>query len=385
MKIQLPTLFLALKKQNITSISTLFHNVSFQMGLEIFSTKKINNLFTSSNNLFFLNNVFQIISQLKPKNHLELLKYYTDFYEIETYQHIPLQEKNISSIIEKNLQTFVINSLDLFLFKQSHKKYNIKELQFLYKIGQQFHVPDLKIIKWISKAVIASNHIHFLEKSFSLQLLQDKTIQKKYINHLMNEIQNIKLLDSLFSLKEKEIYDIYAELKINKKIWSCLSIQKNKNSSDIYSFYLPYISLSKLDWFEQKKIGYINSNNYFELFILKRFHNSHQLNSFIINSDKKDYYQNLIYNAIQQYEKEIIPIKEKYFSQFKNTYSSLQLFESSQEYQNFLLWVQESPTRQCLFLLDNKLFYEDCKKIYFNTFLNYELTNNSTLSKKNKI
>lgn len=384
MNIPLKNLTFAIQKHDPIKIQNLLGGISLKMGLEIFSTKKISHLFTSGNNLSFLYQVFQTIAKLPTSSHLELLKCYQDRYEIEAHQHISIHQKKFNhQPLQESLQNFVTHSIDLFIFKQSHKKFTQQDFQLLIKIGQQFNIPDTKAVNWIAKSMIASNNIEMMKDSFSLPLFQNKTIQRKYISHLLNGTENIKLLNALFSLKEKEIYDIYAELKINQNIWSFLSIKKNE-----YGSFLPHVSQEKLSWFEEKNIGYKNSNNYFELFQLHYEYKTKNLQSFLLSvfsSEEKDYYQNLIYNAIQKYEKEIIPIKKEYILQFKNSQHPHSNFQHSKEHQKFLSWIQDSSEKQCLYLFNDESFYQECKKIYFTIFLQDQLPQNTSTNKNIKI
>lgn len=384
MNIPLKNLTFAIQKHDPIKIQNLLGGISLKMGLEIFSTKKISNLFTSGNNLYFLYQVFQTIAKLPIFSYLELLKCYPDRYEIEAHQHISIHQKKFNhQPLQEILQNFVIHSIDLFIFKQSHKKFTQQDFQLLIKIGQQFNIPNTKVVNWIAKSMIASNSIEMMKDSFSLPLFQNKIIQRKYISHLLNGTENIKFLNALFSLKEKEIYDIYAELKIHQNIWSFLSMKKNE-----YGSFLPHVSQEKLSWFEEKNIGYKNSNNYFELFKLNYEYKTKNLHSFLLSvfsSEEKDYYQNLIYNAIQKYEREIIPIKKEYILQFENSQHPHHNFQHSKEYQKFLSWIQDSSEKQCLYLFNDESFYQECKKIYFTIFLQDKLTQNTSTNKNIKI
>lgn len=351
-------------------------NQSF--AIDLLSVDKNIKLLTKKSNFYFISQVFNKISTLRSRNTTSY------FLRVSNEYFYQLEIKKDSHVLSQftKLQKFVTKVIDLSI---SHKKkHNLKDIQQVISIGQTFKIEESKIINWIAKITVYSKNTDLLDYNTKNHLLQKKDLRERYISLIINSSQDIKLLEHLFNLYESHIYDIYSQYKGKETIWTCLlPIHTWKNFHT-----LPLIDKNKLNWLENKNIGYRNNPVYFELYQLENeFRNS--VNHSIENFEKKvseTYYQNIIYNSLNDYHKIFCPKKEAAFNQYTSSFDNYKQFIHSDEYNEFKNWITLSHTHSILSIYDNnKDFYDYCKKLKFKLSLEDTLIPENKKIKKMKI
>lgn len=368
-----------LQNLNFHDLEHILDHVNQSFAIDLLSVDKNMKLLTKKADFDFLSKVFQKINSLERKN--------------ETFQFLRVSNEYFSNVIYaksfnhlhkfSKLQEFIERVVDLSI---SHKKkHNLKELHKVISIGQSYQINNQKIVNWIGKITSYSNDTSLLEENTKLSLLQNKELRERYISMVINISQKPKFLDKLFNLYESNIYDLYANYKSNQRTWNCLL---PKIAWDSYK-YLPYVDSDKLNWLEEKHIGYKNNPVYFELHRLEQEFKHFPYSDDFKQKIETDYYQDLIYNSLVDYHKIYRFEKEKYFKLFiskSENEDRPERFIYSTEYSTFKDWIQSSPINSILSIYDkNKEFYDYCKKLKFKLYLEDKLVPSEKKEKKLKI
>ncbi len=376
-----------LQNSNMHDLDNTLNHLNQNFAIDLLSVDKNIKLLSKKSDFDFLSKVFTKINNLNSSfTTFQFLKVSNEYFS-----QVIHSQKFQENINFTKLQSFVERVMDLSI---SHKKkHDFKELQKVISIGKNFHINENKIVNWIGKITTHSNSTQLLEENFKNPLLQKKELKERYISLILNLSDDTKFLDKLFKLYESSIYDLYAQHKSNKTTWNCL-LPKASYYSSYYNYqYLPYMDQDKLNWLENKKLGYKNNPVYFELYKLKTdFQQSRysdiskeQFNEKISN----EYYQNLIYNSLIDYHKIYRFHKELAFENFIKEPENEQKPEKfiySEEYKEFKNFINSSSSMTVLSVYDsNKDFYEYCKKLKLKISLEDKLVPEDKKQKKLKI
>lgn len=341
--------------------------------IKLLSVDKNIKLLSKKSDFEFLSKIFKKMSTLNKKlAHRQFLKTSNEYFTQSTHSYLSI------NIPDFELKKFIEKVLDLSISK--NKKHSLKDIEKIILIAKNYEINDKKLVNWIGKISAHTNSTSLLDEVFKLNVLKSPELKERFIS-IINMTTNIDLLDKLFSHYEYDIYTTYAKYKSENLIWNCLLPLKNW-----YNDFLPYIDKDKLNWLENKKLGYKNNPCYFEIYTLENLFNNRQFSSDKENLNIKiteDYYQNIIINSLKDYHNIYLPKKEEFNQKYKNL--------PYNETDNFSNWVKKSPIHSILSIYDNNpSFYEFCKKISFKYNLEIKLINNSkklnnTVEKKIKI
>lgn len=345
----------ALQNLNFNELANIIDNTNRNFAIDLLSVDKNMDLLTKKSDFEFLNKIFYKLSTLKPNSEI------MQFLKISN-EHFEQKLHNIKLTTEDSLEKFeqfIVRTMDLSISKK--KKHSSKELQQVISIGKNFSIEEWKLVNWIAKVTANSNNTELLEQNFKLPLLHKKDLRERYVSLMINVSQSTQFLDKVFNLYESTIYETYAKHKSNHSTWNCLLPKQTWNNYK----YLPYIDENKIQWLEDKKIGYKNNPFYFELYQLEiEFRRSKDT---FESHLKEDYFKDIIYNSLIDYHNFYYPEKEKYFKQYieqeKNN-DNPERFIYSEEYKTFKNWVNENPVAAVLSVYDtNKDFYAYSKKL----------------------
>lgn len=358
--------------QNL-QIKDIYHtldNINLSFAIELLSVKKNIQILSKKTDFNFLSQLFKKMNTLNKKSsHLQFLKTSNEYFTQEVKSNL------LTNIPEFKFQNFIERVIDLSIFQ--NKQHSFEDIEKITHIAKTYDISNQKLVNWIGKICSKTNHPSLLNDVIKLSVLQQPGVKERFLSIVINMSKNIDVLDKLFSVYEYDIYATYANYKSEQKTWSCLL----PNQGWQYA-YLPYIDENKLNWLEDKKIGYKNNPVYFELYTLETLfkQSKYSPSSEEIFNIKmtEDYFQNIIYNSLKEYQKIYLPKKEEIIQ--KN------LTLSYDKKENFSDWVNESPLRYILSVYDkNEVFYNFCQKISFKIYLEDKLVNNNKKEKKIKI
>lgn len=371
----------ALQHLDFNQLDNIITNTNRSFAIDLLSVDKNMDLLTKKSDFNFLNKVYQKLLTLKPNSEImQFLNISNEYFEQKLH---PIKINNIG--VEEKFENFIIRTMDLSISKK--KKHDIKELQQVMSIGKNFSIEEKKIVNWIAKVTANSNNNEILEQNIKLPLLQKKELRERYISLMINVSQDTKFLDKLFNLYESTIYETYAKHKSNHSIWNCLLPKQTWGGYK----YLPYIDDQKIEWLESKQIGYKNNPFYFELYQLEldytRSSGSDYFTTIFEEKIQQDYYKNIVYNSLIDYQQFYLPKKEIYLNEFSkgNNRDFPQRFNSSEEGIKFRNWVNENPMAAVLSVYDKNVdFFEYCKKLKLKVKLEDRLPEKQN-ERRNKI
>lgn len=374
-KLKKTTLEKALQTFNVNELDNIMGNTNRDFAIDLLSVDKNMDLLTKKSNFDFLNKVFQKLSTLKRNSDImQFLNISNEYFEQKLHNIKLTNEGN-----NEKFENFIVKTMDLSISKK--KKHSIKELQQVVSIGKKFSIEEWKMVNWIAKVTAYSHDSEMLEQNYKLPLLQNKELRERYISLIINVTDDTKFLDKLFTLYESNIYEVYAKHKSNHSTWNCLLPKQTWGGFK----YLPYIDDDKISWLESKQIGYKNNPFYFELYQLEvEFTRSKDK---FENKIQSDYYKDMIYNSLIDYQQFYIPKKEIYLTEFSNGKNKdfPQRFNYSQEGIQFKNWVRENPMACVLSVYDTNMeFYDYCKKLKLKVKLEDKLPEKTT-ERRNKI
>lgn len=358
-----------LQNLQIKDIYKTLDNINLSFAIELLSVKKNIQLLSKKSDFNFLSQVFTKMNTLsKKQSYLQFLKVSNEYFTQETKSHF------LVNTPELKFQKFIEKVIDLSISHE--KKHTFKDIEKIIAISNSFKINDKKLVNWIGKICSHSNSPLLLNSVFKLKVLESPELKERFLSIIINMSNNINVLDKLFSIYEYEIYSTYADYKSNNKIWNCL-LPKYTWSH----YFLPHIDNDKINWLENKKIGYKNNPVYFELYNLEKLFNNSR---FLLNSEEhlnikisEYYYQNIIFNSLKDYKNIYLTQKEKTIQH------NLNLEYDKRE--NFNDWLNESPIHSILSIYDkNEEFYIFCNKLNFKIYLEDKLTQNNNNHKKEK-
>ena len=177
----------------------------------------------------------------------------------------------------------------------------------------------------------------------------------------------------------------YTDYKDKNKIWNFLStIKKWDHNLET----LPYVSPEKLQWFENKQLGYNNNPTPFKLLDVFFEINSHvemDKNPRLMKLIENEEYKTLIHDALMDYEKLILPIVQDAKDKYLKKSESPEYFKSSDEYSELRDKINQNMKYMILFV-----FYEYenirkfCEKLAIKTSIEDTFSTQNTNTEKSK-
>lgn len=364
-----------LQNLNIQELEKTLMNTNLSFAIDLLSVDKNIKLLSKKADFIFLSKLFKRMGALSTKKpHSQFLRTSNDYFKQSV---LPGLSTLFTQTQQSQFQEFIEKVIDLSI--SQNKKHSIKEIETVINIAQHYNINAKKLVNWLGKITSHTNTVSFFNEVSKLNVLQNKEFKTRFSTIIINMTNNIHLLNGVFDKYTSEIYTLYANYKDEKKTWNCLLPQQSWYSGVSY---LPYIDDNKIEWLEDKKIGYKNNPVYFELYSLERLFKEskyHPPSEVKFNSKMtEDSYKNLIHESLQDYKNEYLPKKSEIAQK------NLNLPYDEQE--SFHIWVKESPLRSILSIYDqNPEFYNFCQKITFKIHLEEKLVPNNTKEKKHKI
>lgn len=357
-------------------LNEILQNADLSFCIDLLSVDKNMKLLTKKADFYFLKEVFNHLSNLKESSFLSFLSVSNECFKQIIHTSV---NKEALSLQQKNdrLRTFIEKTVDLSI--QQHKKHTIKDIEILLDLGSKYHISSEKIVNWLGKVTHFSQNPNILDYNHKLSLLQKSDLRERYVSLLINISDNTNILNKTYQLYEPYIYNIYAKYKMEGNIWSCLLPKRG-----YYGAYLPYIDENKLNWLEEKKIGYRNNPVFFELYSLSNMfqYKDSKLNEKINN----EYYREGIYSSLLQYRTEFLPEVDKFLNQAGIEATDTHSITHLQYRKEFREWLKESPLRVVLNLyFSNPSFLQFCEKLDFKNTMDIHLPTKEVKKTTNKI
>ena len=368
----------AIQKLDTNHIKQIFQNYSMVAAIEILNVDKNVDLLCKKKDYQFLSKLFENLKELPPSKFKEFIRITNQSFSIEKkYANIKVENN-------KTLNDFIIRVLDLSIFRKNN--FTLDEIKKVVEIGNSFNIKEEKIVTWIGKMYAFSNNLEMITILKKENLLLDPKLQERFISVVLNIAKDTKVLDTLFKNYESKIYEIYTDYKNKNKIWNfLLPIKQWPHSLKI----LPYVSQEKLQWFENKQLGYNNNptpfkllNVFFEINSRVDMDKNLKLMKFIENEE----YKTLIHDALIEYEKLILPMihdaKDKYLKKSE----SPEYFKSSDEHSELRDKINQNMKYMILYVFyEYENIHKFCEKIAMKTSIEDTfLTQNTNLEKARK-
>ena len=239
----------SLKNGNIAWLRNFFSNLDRDNAMSAINVKEHVDILNKNNDLDFLFKLFKEIEVLKfnPVNQkfLDISRKLINLND----GHYLVRNSDI------NFKSFITKIVNDKLSKQ--KNFDEKDIECLFKIKESFDLSKTQLLKILikltekSKTDFAIGLIDLVVKSNLLENKKDKAV---YIESLINRVESIRVFDKLYEVFNKDMHEMYLDKVANGKIWDGLT---PKTRFGRY-FNLPNILDSKLNWLDNKGLGYLN-------------------------------------------------------------------------------------------------------------------------------
>lgn len=358
-------------------LNNILKQTDLLFAIDLLSVDKNMKLLTKKANFSFLREVCNTLSTLSDSSFFNFLSISNDCFKQVVHTSINKEFLSVQQKTDK-LRIFIEKAVDFSIYK--HKKHDIKDIEILLDLGQTYHISPEKTVNWIGKVTHFSQNPNLLDYNSKLSLLQKPHLREQYVSLLINISNNINILNKTYELYEPYIYNIYAKYKMNGNIWNCLLPKRS-----YYGTYLPYIDDNKINWLEDKKIGYRNNPIFFELYTLSQMFQ--YKDSKLEEKINCDYYQEGIYNSLLQYKTEFLPEFQNLLKKYNiepTDIHSIEHFKCNNK--EFREWLREFPSRAVFNLyLSNPNFLKFCETLEFKNKMDFQLPNKESKKTKNKI